>query len=36
MSETPDTGGLMIAAYITTAVILLLYVVSLWRRSRRR
>ena len=36
MSGTPETGSYMIAAYVTTAVILLGYGASLWRRSRRR
>lgn len=34
MSETPATGGYMVAAYVVAAVILLGYAASLWRRSR--
>ncbi len=30
----PDTGSYMIAAYVVTAVIMVGYAVSLWRRSR--
>lgn len=30
----PDTGNFMVAAYIVTAVIMVGYAVSLWRRSR--
>lgn len=36
MNGPPDTGAYMVAAYLTTAVILLLYAGSLWRRSRRK
>ena len=32
--QIPQTGGYMVAAYIVTAVILVGYAVSLWRRSR--
>jgi hypothetical protein len=31
----PDTGGYMVAGYLVTTVILLVYVGSLWRRARR-
>jgi hypothetical protein len=31
----PDTGGYMVAGYVVTTVILLVYVGSLWRRARR-
>lgn len=31
----PENGGYMVAAYTVTTVILLLYVVSLWRRAKR-
>lgn len=30
----PDTGNYMIAAYVVTAVIMVGYAFSLWRRSR--
>lgn len=30
----PDNGSYMVAAYIVTAVIVLGYVVNLWRRGR--
>ena len=36
MNGPPDTGAYMVAAYVTAAVILLLYSASLWVRSRRR
>lgn len=29
----PDTGSYMVAAYIVTAVVIGIYVVSLWRRG---
>ena len=32
----PHNGGYMVAAYITAAVILAGYALSLWRRSRDR
>ena len=35
MNETPDNGAFMIAAYLVTAVIILAYAVSLWRRGSR-
>ena len=35
MPEVPPTGGYMVAAYVVTAVILLGYAVSLYRRSTR-
>ena len=31
----PDNGGYMVAGYVATAAILLVYVVSLWRRVKR-
>jgi len=31
----PDNGGYMIAAYVVTAVILVGYVLLLWRRADR-
>lgn len=34
MNETPNTSGYMVAAYVITAVILLTYAISLFRRSR--
>jgi hypothetical protein len=34
MPELPQNSGYMVAAYIVTAVILVGYAVSLWRRSR--
>lgn len=30
----PDTGSYMVAAYVVTAVMMVGYAVSLWRRSR--
>jgi hypothetical protein len=36
VNQTPATGGYMIAAYVTTAVILLAYAASLWWRARRK
>jgi hypothetical protein len=33
VSEVPQNGGYMVAAYIVTAVILLGYAVSLYRRT---
>jgi hypothetical protein len=33
--ETPDNGQYMVAAYIITAAIYLLYAVSLWVRAKR-
>jgi hypothetical protein len=33
---TPDNGAYMVAAYVTTAVIVVAYLAGLWRRSRRR
>lgn len=30
----PDTGNYMIAAYVVVAVVVLGYVVNLWRRGR--
>lgn len=30
----PDNGGYMVAGYVVTAVILVGYVLVLWRRSR--
>jgi hypothetical protein len=31
----PENGGYMIAGYVVTAVILVGYVVAMWRRVRR-
>lgn len=36
MNGPPDTGAYMVAAYLTTAVLVLGYAASLWVRSRRR
>jgi hypothetical protein len=33
--ELPQNGGYMLAAYIVTPVILVGYLVSLWRRVKR-
>ena len=33
--ETPDNGQYMVAAYVITASIYLLYALSLWIRARR-
>ncbi len=35
MSEVPQNAGYMMAAYIVTAVILLAYAVSLYRRTSK-
>ena len=32
----PDNGGYMVAGYVVTAVILVGYVLVLWRRAGRR
>jgi len=34
MSDVPQNAGYMMAAYIVTAIILIAYVVSLYRRTR--
>ena len=34
MPETPQNAAYMVAAYVVTAVILLGYALTLWRRSR--
>ena len=34
-AEPPSNGGYMIAAYIVTGVILLGYLLVLWRRARK-
>jgi len=34
-AELPQNGGYLIAAYIVTPVILVGYLVSLWRRVKR-
>jgi hypothetical protein len=34
-AEVPQNGGYLVAAYVVTPVILIGYVVSLWRRLRR-
>jgi hypothetical protein len=31
----PDNGGYMVAGYVATTVILLVYLASLWRRAKR-
>jgi hypothetical protein len=31
----PDNGGYMVAGYVATTVILLVYLVSLWRRAKK-
>ena len=31
----PANGGYMIAGYVVTAIIVVVYVVALWRRARR-
>jgi hypothetical protein len=36
VTQTPDTGAYLVAAYLLAAGILLGYALSLWRRSRRR
>ena len=36
MPEVPHNAGYMVAAYVVTAVILLAYAVSLYRRTKRR
>ena len=35
MSDVPQNAGYMVAAYVVTAVILVAYAVSLYRRSNR-
>ncbi len=35
MSEVPENAGYMMAAYIVTAVILIAYAVSLYRRTSK-
>ncbi len=35
MADVPQTGGYMVAAYVVTALILLAYAVSLYRRTKR-
>jgi hypothetical protein len=35
MPDVPQNGGYMVAAYIVTAVILLAYAVSLYRRATK-
>jgi hypothetical protein len=36
VTDVPHNAGYMVAAYVTTAFILLAYTVSLYRRSRNR
>lgn len=31
----PDNGGYMVAGYLATSAILLIYMVSLWRRAKK-
>jgi hypothetical protein len=33
--EPPQNGGYLVAAYVVTAVILIVYFCMLWRRARR-
>jgi len=35
MSDVPQNAGYMVAAYVVTAVILLAYAVSLYRRANK-
>jgi hypothetical protein len=35
VADVPQTGGYMVAAYVVTALILLAYAVSLYRRTKR-
>jgi len=35
VADVPQTGGYMVAAYVVTALILLAYAVSLYRRAKR-
>ncbi len=35
MADVPQTGGYMVAAYVVTALILLAYALSLYRRTKR-
>jgi hypothetical protein len=35
VAEVPQNGGYLLAAYVVTPVILVGYLVSLWRRVRR-
>jgi hypothetical protein len=35
MPDVPQNGGYMVAAYVVTAVILLGYAISLYRRTRK-
>jgi hypothetical protein len=35
LSEVPQNAGYMVAAYVVTAVILLVYALSLYRRSNK-
>ena len=34
MTETPDNGGYMVAAYVVASVIYLTYSLTLWLRAR--
>lgn len=36
MPDLPQNGGYMVAAYVVTAVILVGYALTLWRRAARR
>jgi hypothetical protein len=36
VAEVPQNGGYLLAAYVVTPVILVGYVMSLWRRVRKR
>ena len=35
MSEMPQNGGYMIAAYVVVAAVVVGYTLNLWRRGRR-
>jgi hypothetical protein len=35
VADVPQTGGYMVAAYVVTALILLAYAFSLYRRTKR-
>jgi hypothetical protein len=35
VAEVPQNGGYLLAAYVVTPVILIGYLVSLWRRVKR-
>lgn len=35
MTDTPDNGGYLVAAYTIAAVIYVVYAVLLWRKARK-